>query len=357
MADFEIIRRRLSNQRIADPNFTKPQDVVTWLGAVQAQDYAAAKWAVGLRMQEATDALLDEALADGSILRSHLLRPTWHFASPQDFRWMLELNAPRLRAGLASIDRQLELDKDTLKRSKATLIKALKGGKQLTRDELEVALQRNGIHTAGLRSTHLMFYAELDGIICSGGRRGKQFTYALLDERAPHTPTLERDEALAELARRYFISRGPATVQDFEWWSGLTLTDARKGLDSVKSKLVNEVVGGQSYWFADSLPAKLPSPTAHLLPNYDEYTVAYADRSAIFETAHTNKLDSRGNILFQHAVMLDGRAVGTWRRTIKKKEVVLELTLFRKLTKPEERAVAVEAERYGNFLGLAVVFA
>ena len=357
MADFEIIRRRLSNQRIADPNFTKPQDVVTWLGAVQAQDYAAAKWAVGLRMKEATDALLDEALADGSILRSHLLRPTWHFASPQDFRWMLELNAPRLRAGLASIDRQLELDKDTLKRSKATLMKALKGGKQLTRDELEVALRRNGIHTDGLRSTHLMFHAELDGIICSGGRRGKQFTYALLDERVPHTPTPKRDEALAELARRYFISRGPATVQDFEWWSGLTLTDARKGLDSVKSKLVNEVVGGQNFWFADSLPAKLPSPAAHLLPNYDEYTVAYADRSAIFETAHTNKLDSRGNILFQHAVVLDGRAVGTWRRTIKKKEVVLELTLFRKLTKTEERAVAVEAERYGNFLGLAVVLA
>jgi winged helix DNA-binding protein len=357
MADFEIIRRRLSNQHIANPNFTKPQDVVTWLGAVQAQDYAAAKWGVGLRMKEATDALLDEALADGSLLRSHLLRPTWHFASPQDFRWMLDLSAPRLLAGLASMDRQQGLDKAVLKRSHAALIKALKGGRQLTRDELRVVLQKNGITTDDLRAGYLLIHAELDAVICSGGRRGKQFTYALLDERAPHTPTLKRDEALAELAQRYFISRGPATVQDFEWWSGLTLTDARKGLDSVKSKLVNEIVGGQTYWFVDSLPATLPSPTAHLLPNYDEYTVAYADRSAIFETAHTNKLDSRGNILFQHAVVLDGRAAGTWRRTIKKKEVVMELTLFRKLTKPEERAVAAEAERYGNFLGLAVVLA
>ena len=270
---------------------------------------------------------------------------------------MLELSAPRLRAGLASMDRQLGLDKNTLKRSKTTLIKTLKGGKQLTRDELELALQRNGINTDGLRSTHLMFHAELDGIVCSGGRRGKQFTYALLDERVPHTPALERDQALAELAKRYFISRGPATVQDFEWWSGLTLTDARKGLDFIKSKLINEVLNGQMYWFADSMPTKLPAPTAHLLPNYDEYTVGYADRSAIFETAHTNKLDSRGNILFQNALVLDGRAAGTWRRTIKKQEVVLELALFRKLTKPEERAVVAEAERYGNFLGLAVVLA
>src|SRR5581483_11815980 len=225
MTNEELVQRRLANQGISQPRFKTPREVVTWLGAVQAQDYAAAKWAVALRAQGVTDAAMDQALAEGTILRTHVLRPTWHLVIPEDIRWMLELTAPRIHALMTYQHRQLELDKTVFKRSHAALVKALQGGKQLTRSEITAALQRAGISTDGSRLTYLLGQAEIDGVICSGGRRGKQFTYALLDERAPKAKTLPREQALFELARRYFTSRGPATLQDFVWWSGLAMTD------------------------------------------------------------------------------------------------------------------------------------
>lgn len=216
MARFDIPRQRLRNQGIAGATFKKPGDVVEWLAAVQAQDYAGAKWALGLRLQDATDDDVEQAFAEGAILRTHLLRPTWHFVTPADIRWMLALTAPRAHAVNADMSRKLELDNALFKRSNAALARALHGGRQLTRDELRGVLQKAGIATdGGLRLGYLLMRAELDGMVCSGARRGKQFTYALLDERAPHAKTLGREEALAELAQRYFVSRGPATVQDF----------------------------------------------------------------------------------------------------------------------------------------------
>ena len=197
--------------------------------------------------------------------------------------------------------------------------------------------------------------AELDGIVCSGARRGKQFTYALLDERAPQTRKLDRDEALAQFARRYFTSHGPATLQDFVWWSGLTVAGARAGLAMVTSQLMYEVVDGQTYWFSPSTPpAKALSQTAYLLPNYDEYIVGYTDRSAVFDASHTNKLDPRGNILFSHTMVLDGRVVGTWKRTMKKDAVTITPSLLTPLNKAETRAFAAAAKRYGAFLERSV---
>ena len=355
MKNFDIAHLRLHNQRLSITNFTKPADVVGWLGAVQSQDYAGAKWALGQRVQNATDANIEQAFNEGLILRTHVMRPTWHFVRPEDIHWMLALTAPRILALSATYFRKLELDKDTFKRSNVLLTKNLQGGKQLTRAELTSLLQKNSIATDDLlRFTYLIVRAELDGIVCSGARRGKQFTYALLDERAPQTLTIERDAALAELANRYFFSHGPATLKDFVWWSGLTMADANKGLDSIRSQLISEVENGQTYWFADSTPTRVPSPTVHLLPDYDEYTVGYTDRSAIFDGSHTNKLASRGSELAQYTIVLDGHIAGTWKRTLKKSEVVIELVLFRPLTKAEDRAVADAAERYGKFLGLPV---
>ena len=326
-----------------------------WLGVVQAQDYAGAKWAVAQRTKGISDAAMDQALADGTILRTHIFRSTWHFVTPADIRWMLDLTAPRIHALSATYHRKLELDNAIFKRTNAVLTKALQGGKQLTRAELSSVLQKSGIATGDLlRFTFLIIQAELDGIICSGGRRGKQFTYALLEERVPPTKALERDVALVELAQRYFVSHGPATLQDFVWWSGLTAADARQGLDSIRSKLISEVKNGQTFWFADSVPTRVPTPTIYLLPNYDEYTVGYTDRSAIFDRQHSEKLDSRGNFLFNHVIVINGQVIGTWKRIIKKGEVVIELTPFRVLTKTENSAIADAAERYGNFLGLSV---
>jgi len=351
----DILQQRLQNQLLSQTKFTQPSQVVAWLGAVQSQDYAGAKWAVAQRTKGLTDAAVEQAFANGEILRTHVMRPTWHFVTPEDIRWMLALTAPRVRAAMAYMNRQIGLDPDTFKKSNTVLTKALQGKKQLTRSELGQILQKAGIPVDGLRLGHLVSRAELDGIICSGARRGKQHTYALLDERAPEAKTLERDEALAELTRRYFRSHGPATLQDFVWWSGLTMNDVRKGIDFLKSQLMCETIDQQTYWFVPSAPKKKSSPIAHLLQNYDEYTVAYTDRTSIFDVTHADKLDSRGNIIFQYAIVMDGLVVGTWKRTIKKNEVLIELVPFATMTEDQHQAVITAAQQYGKFLELPVV--
>ena len=225
------------------------------------------------------------------------------------------------------------------------------------RSELEPILQRGGINTDDLRYIHLLMHAELDGIVCSGGRRGKQFTYALLDERAPQAKTLGREEALVELTRRYFRSHGPATLQDYVWWSGLTAADARKGIEAVASEFEQEVMDDRTYWFSASAPVELSSPNVLLLPDFDEYTVGYTSRDAIFDVAHADKLDSRGSILNQYAIVIDGRVAGTWKRTLKKNEVVIELSPFKPLKKVEDQTVRAAAQQYGQFLEMPCVVA
>jgi len=358
MTGLDIARLRLLNQHIALPSFKEPGDVVDWLGAAQAQDYAGAKWALGLRMREATDNDIEKAFNNGSILRTHVLRPTWHFVRPADIRWMLALTAPRVHAVNAYMYRQQGLDDIVFKRSNAMLAKALEGGGQLTRNELRDVLRSAGIATDdGLRMSYLMMYAELEGLICSGARRGKQFTYALLEERAPQAKRLERDEALAELSRRFFMSRGPATAQDFAKWSGLTLAEARNGLEAVKGGLELESVDGQAYWFLrPRAPIVATSPTAHLLSVYDEYISGYKDRSAIDANNLATLFSAMGNAL-QFIIILDGQLVGTWKRTIRKEAVLIETNLLMKLSEAENQAIALAAQQYGAFLELPVVMA
>ncbi|HEX6552220.1 MAG TPA: winged helix DNA-binding domain-containing protein [Ktedonobacteraceae bacterium] len=356
MINLDIAHQRLHNQLITRRMFEKPGNVVQWLGAVQAQDYAAAKWALGLRLEGATDDAIEQACSGGAILRTHVMRPTWHFVTPADIRWMLALTAPRVNAINATWYRKLELDDAVFMRSNAVLAKALQGGKQLTRRELASVLQQAGIATDNLlRFNYIMIRAELDGIVCSGARRGKQFTYALLDERAPQARVLDRDEALAEFAGRYFTGHGPATLQDFVWWSGLTVADARAGLEMVTSQLMHEVVDDQTYWFSTSMPpAKDLSQAPYLLPNFDEYIVGYTDRSAVFDASHTKKLDPRGNILFNHTIVIDGRVAGTWKRTIKKDAVIVTPSLFTPPDKAETRELVASVKRYGAFLEMPV---
>jgi hypothetical protein len=350
---FDIASYRLQNQRLMQDKFDTPVEVVDWLGAVQSQDFAGAKWAIGLRTKGLTEPDIERAFAEGSILRTHVMRPTWHFVTPKDIRWMLALTAPRVRALMAYNDRQIELDKVTIRKSHDILTKALQGGKQLTRAELGSALQKNSINTDDLRLTHLVMHAELEGILCSGARQGKQFTYALLEERAPSAKALERQEAILELTRRYFTSHGPATLKDFIWWSGLSAADAKFGIETIKSEFEHATMNGETYWF--SAPLSRPKNTgtrAFLLPNYDEYTVGYTDRSAIFDSAHTDKLDSRGSVLAQHVILTAGRIIASWKRTLQKNTVVIETKPFVALKKSEMKAIIQSAERYATFLGL-----
>ena len=351
----DIARERLHNQYISHTPLSKPGEVVEWLVAVQAQDYAGAKWALGLRLQSATDADIDAAFADGSILRTHLMRPTWHFVSPRDIRWMLALTAPRVHLANAFYYRKLGLDSAIFKLSNTVMVKALQNGNQLTRDELSALLQDAGIDTNdGLRLAYLMMYAELEGLICSGARRGKQFTYALLDERAPNARLMEREEALAELARRYFASRGPATVQDFAKWSGLTVADAGNGLEVVRSELHHERIGDHVYWFSASRAfAKGDLPIAYLLSIYDEYLSGYKDRRAIGTPKVGEKLVALGNAL-SYIIVVDGQIVGTWKRMLRKDAVDIEINLFNQPTQAESRAIALAAQRYGDFLELPI---
>lgn len=355
MINLDIAHRRLHNQHITRRTLEAPQALVEGLGAVQAQDFAAAKWALGLRLQGMTDDDIEQAFTDGAILRTHVMRPTWHFVSPADIRWLLALTAPRAHAGNVYWYRKLELDDAIVKQSSDALTNALQGGKQLTRDELAIALRQAGILTEGeQRVTYIVMRAELDGIICSGARRGKQFTYALLSERAPQARSLARDEALAELTRRYFTSHGPASAQDFVWWSGLAAADVKVGLAMVTSHLLHETIDGQTYWFSPSTPsAQGCSQRAYLLPNYDEYTVGYTDRSAVFDALHTDKLDPRGGLL-TNTMVLDGQVIGTWKRTFKKNTIVIEANPFVPLSNTETCAFATSANRYSAFLRMPV---
>lgn len=348
--DKKIRNLRLHNQLLNNLTDKTPSEIVGWMGAIQAQDYNGARWAIGLRNKNSIDQDIEKAFNEGKILRTHVLRPTWHFVLPQDIRWMLELTAPRIHAFSSHYYRKLDLHEEIFKKSNQTIINALIGGKQLTRSELVHALENAKLPTEGLAHFFLIGYAELEKIICNGPRRGKQHTYMLLDERVPQGKRLTKEEALGELSKRYFQSHGPATIKDFSWWSGLTITDAKKGIEMIKSTLTKETIDEKTYWFSASAPMNKQEKTlVYLLPNYDEYIVGYTDRSAIFDSKHISKLDTRANPLFQNTIVLNGEIVGTWKRT-QKKECTIETTLFKTVTKEEKDVIHQATEKYKRFV-------
>ena len=333
---------RLRNQRLSETALRRPHDVVSWLGAVQAQDFTGAVWGLALRMREPTAATIERAFADGRLLRTHVLRPTWHFVTPEDIRWMQALTGPRVLALNAYHAKNLEIDGRTSARATSLMERALGGGRYLTRDELAAVLGAGRITAAGQRLAYFVMAAELEAVICSGPRRGKQFTYGLVAERAPRARVLPRDEALAELARRYFQSHGPATVHDFAWWSGLTVKDARAGAAGVPAELVLR-----------EPPALDVAPDAHyLLPNYDEYLIAYRDRGAVIDRARSRNLGIFTSREFPHHIVLGGRVAGSWRRTIGPGAAGVTLKFYGRPTATERRALAAQAARYGQVLGL-----
>ena len=347
MNSSELVSQRLHNQKLSCPSLRQPADVVRWFGAVQAQDFNGAKWALALRMRATTDAAIQRAYNDGQILRTHLMRPTWHFVAPDDIRWLLALTAPRVNIKAGPNYRKFELDGAFFKRSHKVLIKALQGGKHLTRAALKFALNEAGLVTGDqVRLAHILLRAELDGVVCSGPMIGKQFSYALLEERAPAAKALSRDESLAKLSERYFTSHGPATLHDFVWWSGLTAADARRGIEMIDHHLRRELVDEKSYLRPRRTRArKVSSPSAHLLPPFDEYNVAYKDRQLVVDT---NAFVGIWGLLGP-AVIVDGKAVGTWKRIDEKNLVTVSLNILRMLSKQEERALGEAAARFERF--------
>lgn len=347
----DIPHLRLRNLRLEGDPLAAPEDVVGWLCAVQSQDFGPAKWSLAQRAGGLGDADVDRAFADGAILRTHVLRPTWHFVLPADIRWMLELTAPRVHALTAYQYRQLGLDEDAVRRSGALLADALQGGVHLTRKQLAATLERGGVALGGFRLGYLLMHAELRGIVCSGAPSGKQQTYALLEERAPRAEPRTRDQALAELTLRYFTSHGPATVKDFGWWSSLTAADIRSGLELVGPRLRQEVVDGVAYWFAGPAPADRPaSPTVHLLQGYDEYVVGYSQSKPLLNLA--GRALVRDRPVFNGVAILDGQVAGHWKRTINRAAVAVEVALYEPFDDAQAKALQAAADRQGEFLGL-----
>ena len=342
-----IAARRLHAQHLTGKPFASPLDAVRALTAVQAQDYAGGKWALGQRGRGVTEAMLDRLFDEGAILRTHVLRPTWHFVLPEDIRWLLELTGPRITRGMAGRHRELELDAKTVARAKAAFAKALAGGRHLTRPELGDVLRKARISPDGQRLPHLLIQAELDGLITSGARRGKLHTYALLEERAPTARRLENAEAVAELTLRYFKSHGPAQLQDFVWWSGLTLGDARKGIAAAGTALEHQSIEGKDYWFdVDAGRAADSARVAHLLPNYDEYTVAYRDRTEILQAGRTHD----PFFVLSNVVTIGGTIRGGWRRTPKRNGVHVEISSLDRFAPAEISAVEEAGRRLGSYL-------
>jgi hypothetical protein len=351
MKKSEISKIRLFNQQITSSKFTQPAEIVSWFGGIQAQDYPMAKWAIGVRLPDSTEQIVERAISDGEILRTHIMRPTWHFVTAEDIRWMLKLSAPQLKSTMAATLRGLELDPQTCRQSNDLIAKSLEGGKYLTRAEIMQELTQSGIKTDGLRSSFLMFCAEIDAVVCNGIKRGKQQTYALLDERAPITRELTRDEAIAELTKRYFMSHAPATLKDFVWWSGLPVADARKGLEMNKSTLLYEEIEGQTFWFPDSLSIpKNEENSLHLLPAFDEFMVSYKDRSASLDLEFAKKTNT-GNGIFKPIIVAKGKIAGIWGRSFKKDSLIIEKTLFRDLNEEEEENFNQKAVKFGFFEG------
>lgn len=329
------------------------QELVGWLGAVQSQEYGLAKWSIGQRAEGVTDAGLDAMVAAGRIVRTHILRPTWHFVTPADIRWMMALTGPRVAAKSRLRMAQLGLDEPLVERSMELMRAALTGGRRLTRPELGALLREAGIDVDAGRLAYVVMNAELTLLVCSGGPRGKQQTYALLDELVPAAPPVTREEAVAELVRRYFTSHGPSTIADFSWWSGLTVTDARLGVEQVESELDAQRIDGLVYWSSASIPGgDGRSPTVNLLQAFDEYVVGYQRTRSALDADGLSGGGAWNPNTFLNPVIVDGQVVGGWRRVVKADVVVIEAKLLRPLGRLEKDALDEAVDRYGAFLEL-----
>jgi len=374
MKTVDILAVRMRSQGIADARFADAESLLAWMGCVQAQDFGQAKWAVGMRCGGAldrgasaggamTEAEIDTAFNEGRMLRTHVLRPTWHFVLPADIGWMVRLTGPRVKNFCRPYHRQLGIDTAMLKRSKKIMIRAMEGGASLTRMELAALLRAAKMDTSDMRMNFLLMDAELDGLICSGPRKGKQFTYALLEERALGQVDLDGDAALAELTRRYFRSRGPATEADLAWWAGMTLGQARRGLEMVGKELERIRIGEVEYWWdgaagAEPWGAKRGVAAGGstgteamkevvLLPGYDEYAVGYKDRASIVPAEHV-KQTFHG---LRPVVLVRGRVAGMWKRRVEKGKVVVEVSALDKWSKATVQGVKREVRRFEGFAG------
>lgn len=347
----DLASRRLHNQFIGNPRFTDPAEVVRALCAVQAQDYLAALWAVGLRLRRSSEPRVERAITERRIVRTWPMRGTLHFVAAGDVRWLLALLAPRtLRRSAARLKREFSIDRAVIRRATRTVEAALREHQVLSRSALYERLDAARIDTSSQRGLHILWWLAHEGLICCGPRAGKQHTFVLLEEWIPPAPALPREEALVLLAQRYFAHHGPATTADFAWWSGITMTDAATAIEG--SALSVEKIGKASLWSATQ-GRIARNPSCYLLPVYDEYTIGYADRSAALDTTQANHA-SAGHGIFRAPIVIGGRIVGSWARELKKRHIEVRVTPLTRFTRDQLLLIRTAAQRYGTFAGLPV---
>ena len=353
MIKTDIVAQRLVSQRIEGGKFEKPEEVVRWLGAIQAQDYLQSLWAIGLRLKSATVADVEQAILERRIVRTWPMRGTLHFVPPEDAKWMLRLSASRMLAKDGRRLKQLGLDEGIMEHCKELFYEALEGNKMLSRPDMMRLVEEAGISTEKQRGYHILWYVAQSGLICLGPMQDKQQTFVLLDEWAPYSRNLSLEESLAELARRYFSSHAPATVYDFAWWAGLTVTEARAGLDAARPGLLSEAIDGKEYWMkSDALDNRAyDASSINLLPGFDEYLLGYKDRSAVLAEEHAPKVVPGRNGVFRPIIVVGGRVVGTWKRKLKKNAIDITLNPFTRLGDLQQGAIEV-AKSYSEFVGL-----
>jgi len=349
----DILRQRLQNQWLVDTKAQSPPQVVRQLLATQAQDYLGSLWAIGQRMNGADETSVEQAVTDGSIVRTWPMRGTLHFVAAEDVKWLSDFLAPRVLPKTRSIHLNAGLDAAVFKKSERVIVKALEKEPMLTRDALYERLEKNGIATANSRGLHITGYLAVNGLICLGPRNGKQHTFVMRDEWLRNVKHLQPDDTLSTLALRYFAGHGPATVQDFAWWTGLSLTESREAIARAGSGLVESKLKDYTYYQTQTSSSNTGSASAklkatHLLPAFDEFTVAYKERTLMLPSGQQHR--SAMEVL-SPGISINGLLVGAWSRTLTKKGVELQLKPFTKLTDAQRSKISAQAKRYARFVG------
>jgi hypothetical protein len=342
-----------------DPAPTDAAGVVAWLGAMQAQDYGSAAWSFGVRLPGWSSTDLDAAFERHEAIRTWPMRGTVHYVPPRDAHWMLELMGRRALAGAAKRREFLGLSQEVADRAVEVFGTALAGGKRLTRAQCLDALRDNGIEVAGQLGYHLLWYASQQGVTCFAPNIGKEQAFMLLDDWVPDPHRPDPEEALATIALRYFRGHGPAIMADFAGWTGLPVTQCRRGVAALGDALIEvsvddvPMVAERALVESYSPPAKRRAADVLVLPGFDEFMLGYKERSLMLDAAHKQAIIPGGNGVFQPTVVRDGRVVGTWRRTTRRTKVEVTVAELVALSARDRTAVETAFSPYGQFLGLA----
>jgi len=350
----EISSGRIVNQQLSGGVFSDPSELLLYMGALQAQDFPMSKWAAGIRLLSATEASVEEAVDNGSIIRTHVLRPTWHLVAAENVWWMLELTAPHIKNSMASRNRQLGLTEEVTRKCYSLIGKLLTDNDSVERNEITLALEKIGIYNDDNRVAHILLLAELDGLMGSGKLHNGKHTYRLLEKIIPRSSSLPRDIAVAKLAVIYFSSRGPATAEDFAWWSGLPAKDVRRAISLIEKDFLHEKIDSLIYWFKDTGQNTPPGSELLLLPAFDEMVISYKDRSALIQKQKMTEVISK-NGMFWPVILYRGFIAGLWKRTIKNNTVLIEGNFFRKPAKGMIKLFMQQAKTFGDFLQKTVI--